>query len=248
MRNDAGRVLFLQKKYAEAIKEFEQVLTIDPEDVQAHYNLMLCYNGLGKEDRALEHQKRYLRFKADESAQSITGPYRPLILKTTTNASRFTSIVLAAAQARRAPDAATLFARPRTRCRQTPGAGVSFDAWWSAICSADFGVIQYVDVTKAAGLTFRHNSGASGKKYLPETLGPGVAFIDYNGDGWQDLFFTNGKDWPGQRRRPSTLELFRNNKNGTFTNVTAASGLNREVYGMGSPSVISITTAMTICS
>jgi hypothetical protein len=94
--------------------------------------------------------------------------------------------------------------------------------------------IQYVDVTKASGLTFRHNSGAFGKKYLPETLGPGVAFIDYNSDGWQDLFFTNGKDWPGQRRRTSTLELFRNNKNGTFTDVTRDSGLAREVYGMGS--------------
>ena len=94
--------------------------------------------------------------------------------------------------------------------------------------------IQYVDVTKASGLTFLHNSGAFGKKYLPETLGPGVAFIDYNGDGWQDLFFTNGKDWPGQRSRKSTLELFRNNKNGTFTSVTGASGLAREVYGMGS--------------
>jgi Flp pilus assembly protein TadD len=76
VRNDAGRILFLQKKYQEAIKEFEYVLTIDPEDVQAHYNLMLCFSGLGIEDRALEHQKRYLRFKADEAAQSITGPYR----------------------------------------------------------------------------------------------------------------------------------------------------------------------------
>ena len=57
--------------------------------------------------------------------------------------------------------------------------------------------IQFRDVTKSAGVTFTHYSGASGKKYLPETLGPGVAFIDYNGDGWQDLFFTNGKDWPG---------------------------------------------------
>jgi tetratricopeptide (TPR) repeat protein len=76
VRNDAGRVLFLQKKYAAAIKEFEQVLTIDPEDLQAHYNLMLCYNGLGNEKLALEHQARYLRFKADESAQAITGPYR----------------------------------------------------------------------------------------------------------------------------------------------------------------------------
>jgi Flp pilus assembly protein TadD len=76
VRNDAGRVLFLQKKYADAVKEFQQVLAIDPEDVQAHYNLMLCYNGLGDKERAEEHQKRYLRFKADESAQSITGSYR----------------------------------------------------------------------------------------------------------------------------------------------------------------------------
>jgi hypothetical protein len=94
--------------------------------------------------------------------------------------------------------------------------------------------IQFQDVTKAAGLTFTHYSGATGKKYLPESLGPGVAFIDYNGDGWQDLFFTNGKDWPGQRRQTATLQLFRNNKNGTFTDVSRASGLAVEVYGMGS--------------
>src|SRR5262249_48649213 len=76
VRNDAGRVLFLQKRYTEAIKEFQQVLAIDPEDVQAHYNLMLCYNGLGDHDRAEQHQARYLRFKADESSQAITGSYR----------------------------------------------------------------------------------------------------------------------------------------------------------------------------
>jgi tetratricopeptide (TPR) repeat protein len=76
VRNDAGRILFLQKKYEEAIREFRYVLTIDPEDLQAHYNLMLCYNGLGQTHLAEEHQKRYLRFKADESAQTITGPYR----------------------------------------------------------------------------------------------------------------------------------------------------------------------------
>jgi len=94
--------------------------------------------------------------------------------------------------------------------------------------------IHFVDITKTAGLAFTHYSGSSGKKYLPETLGPGVAFIDYNGDGWQDLFFTNGKDWPGQRRRSPTLQLFRNNKDGTFTNVSREAGLAREVYGMGS--------------
>src|SRR5215471_14807068 len=93
--------------------------------------------------------------------------------------------------------------------------------------------IQFVDVTKAAGLTFTHYSGAFGKKYLPEALGPGVAFIDYDGDGWQDLFFTNGKDWPGQPHRTSTLHLFRNNRNGTFTDVTRAAGLAVEAYALG---------------
>ena len=74
--NDLGRVLFLQRKYDEAVKVLQSVLAIDPEDLQAHYNLMLCYNGLGNEKLAKEHQARYLRFKADESSQAITGPYR----------------------------------------------------------------------------------------------------------------------------------------------------------------------------
>src|SRR3989441_868436 len=76
VRNELGRLLFLQKRYGEAVKEFEQTLSIDPEDLQAHYNLMLCYNGLGDDAKANEHKARYLRFKADESAQAITGPYR----------------------------------------------------------------------------------------------------------------------------------------------------------------------------
>ncbi len=76
VRNELGRILFLQKRYADAVSELEEVLRVDPEDLQAHYNLMLCYNGLGDERRANEHKERYLRFKADESAQAITGPYR----------------------------------------------------------------------------------------------------------------------------------------------------------------------------
>jgi tetratricopeptide (TPR) repeat protein len=74
--NELGRILFLQKRYAEAVKTFRQTLAIDPEDLQANYNLMLCYNGLGDETRANEHKERYLRFKADESSQAITGAYR----------------------------------------------------------------------------------------------------------------------------------------------------------------------------
>jgi tetratricopeptide (TPR) repeat protein len=76
VHNEVGRILFLQKRYADAVAEFEKTLTIDPEDLQAHYNLMLCYSGLGDEALANEHKERYLRFKADESAQAITGPYR----------------------------------------------------------------------------------------------------------------------------------------------------------------------------
>ena len=76
VRNELGRVYFLQKRYADAVKQFEYTLTIDPEDLQAHYNLMLCYTGLGNDKLAEEHKVRYLRFKADESAQAITGPYR----------------------------------------------------------------------------------------------------------------------------------------------------------------------------
>jgi tetratricopeptide (TPR) repeat protein len=76
--NNLGRILFLERKYSEAVKTLQQVLTVDPEDLQAHYNLMLCYNGLGDEKMSKEHQARYLRFKADESSQAITGPYRQL--------------------------------------------------------------------------------------------------------------------------------------------------------------------------
>jgi Flp pilus assembly protein TadD len=74
--NDLGRVLFLQRKFAEAISVLQQVLAIDPEDLEAHYNSMLSYKGLGNEKMASEHEQRYRRFKADESAQAITGAYR----------------------------------------------------------------------------------------------------------------------------------------------------------------------------
>jgi tetratricopeptide (TPR) repeat protein len=76
--NDLGRILFLQRKYADAVRILDSVLAVDPEDLQAHYNLMLCYNGLGNEKQAHEHRVRYLRFKADEASQAITGPFRQL--------------------------------------------------------------------------------------------------------------------------------------------------------------------------
>lgn len=92
---------------------------------------------------------------------------------------------------------------------------------------------RFVDVTRQAGLLFRHNNGAYGGKLLPETLGSGCAFLDYDGDGWQDILLVNGRDWPGHQRQRSTLALYRNNRNGTFTDVTKAAGLDLEMYGMG---------------
>ncbi len=73
--NEAGRILFLERKYKEAIAELEQVMAIDPEDLQGNYNLALCYRGLGDNDRATKYEKLYLRFKADEAAQALTGKY-----------------------------------------------------------------------------------------------------------------------------------------------------------------------------
>ncbi len=89
------------------------------------------------------------------------------------------------------------------------------------------------DVTAAAGIDFRHNSGAFGEKYLPETMGAGCAFLDFDRDGWMDILLVNGMDWPGHKRGRSTLKLYRNNRDGTFTDVTRKAGLDIEMYGMG---------------
>lgn len=97
----------------------------------------------------------------------------------------------------------------------------------------DVSRVRFVDITRAAGIHFIHNNGAFGKKYLPETLGPGVAFIDYDNDGWQDIFIVNGTRWPGHPGRVTTPVLYHNNHDGTFTDVTKKAGLAVPMYGMG---------------
>jgi hypothetical protein len=76
VRNQMGRMLFLERKYKEAVGEFGKTLAVDPEDLEAHYNLMLCYRGLRDDAQAAREEKLYLRFKADESSRAITGPYK----------------------------------------------------------------------------------------------------------------------------------------------------------------------------
>ncbi len=114
------------------------------------------------------------------------------------------------------------------------GAAIFADALWAADPQKSSLSFRLTDVTNSAGIRFRHNTGAFGGKLLPETLGSGCAFLDYDGDGWQDILLVNGMDWPGHHTQRSTLQLYRNNRNGTFTDVTHAAGLDAvEVYGMG---------------
>jgi hypothetical protein len=94
--------------------------------------------------------------------------------------------------------------------------------------------IQFRDVTTQAGIHFTHNNGAFGRKWLPETMGPGCAFIDYDNDGYPDILLVNGEDWPGHAHAgPSTPKLYHNNRNGTFTDVTLQAGLAVPMFGLG---------------
>lgn len=102
-----------------------------------------------------------------------------------------------------------------------------------AVTSRPSGAIRFVDVTSQAGIHFRHNSGAFGQKYLPETMGSGVCVLDYDNDGWQDILFVNSMDWPGHGIKKSYPALYHNEHNGTFKDVTEEAGLAVPMYGMG---------------
>ena len=93
--------------------------------------------------------------------------------------------------------------------------------------------LRFTDVTASAGIKFRHVNGATGHKLLPETMGSGVAVLDFDRDSRPDLFFVNGRPWPGQEGGPATQALYRNRGDGTFEDLSKAVGLDVELYGMG---------------
>lgn len=95
------------------------------------------------------------------------------------------------------------------------------------------GPVTFTEVAQQSGIHFRHSNGGFGKKFLPETMGSGVCVIDYNNDGWPDLLFVNSTDWPGHAKKHTYPALYRNNHDGTFTDVTEQAGLHVEMYGMG---------------
>lgn len=102
-----------------------------------------------------------------------------------------------------------------------------------ATSSTGGGATGFNDITAAAGIRFKHNSGAFGKKYLPETMGSGCAFLDYDNDGWQDVLLVNSTNWPEQKGAKTPSALYHNNHDGTFTDVTEQAGLGAELYGLG---------------
>jgi hypothetical protein len=106
------------------------------------------------------------------------------------------------------------------------GSAVSVDALPS---------IPFRDATRTAGLTFNHENGATGDRLLPETMGGGVAFLDFDNDGYVDLFFVNSNRWPWSDEKQETgmSALYRNKGDGTFEDITGGSGLDVPLYGMG---------------
>jgi enediyne biosynthesis protein E4 len=92
--------------------------------------------------------------------------------------------------------------------------------------------VHFTEVSAPAGLKFTHHNGGFGKKYLPETMGSGTAFMDLDGDGWPEIILLNCKDWTPHGKHYYSA-LYHNNRNGTFTDITAGSGLDVEMYALG---------------
>jgi enediyne biosynthesis protein E4 len=144
------------------------------------------------------------------------------------------ALLAASAGCKQKPTESTTVTPPsETRPAQTAVPSTPSPAQPAAVNPRPSGPIQFTDVTAQAGITFRHNSGAFGKKLLPETMGSGACFIDYDNDGWQDILIVNSMDWPDHKSHKSYPALYHNNHNGTFTDVTRQAGLAIELYGMG---------------
>jgi hypothetical protein len=122
---------------------------------------------------------------------------------------------------------------PQTAPTTSPAAPATTTPPTTTETQAQARPIEFVDATASAGIRFKHTSGAFGKKYLPETMGAGGAFLDYDNDGWQDIVLVNSMNWPERKGPKSSPALYHNNQDGTFTDVTRQAGLAVEMYGLG---------------
>src|SRR5262249_47414479 len=127
---------------------------------------------------------------------------------------------------------------PLTGCTPAPGRNLPHsDAVASSPVNASESdaLVRFVDITRSAGIHFLHQSAKSKRKYLVETMGSGCAFIDADGDGWQDILLLNNAPRTGGKVVGNPhLTLYHNNRDGTFTDVSHPAGLDREsIYAMG---------------
>jgi enediyne biosynthesis protein E4 len=128
-----------------------------------------------------------------------------------------------------ATDAAQTAATPTPEASVSPSPSTTLPP-----LPAKFAEVTFTDVTTQAGIRFKHNNGAFGKKYLPETNGSGCAFLDYDNDGWQDILLINSTSFADAPKKiNSVMALYHNNQNGSFTDVTSAAGLAKSIYGQG---------------
>ena len=96
--------------------------------------------------------------------------------------------------------------------------------------------VPFTDITESSGLTFVHENGAYGERLLPETMGSGVAFLDYDNDGDQDILLVNSTVWPDRQSVGAahpTMALYANDGRGQFSDITASAGLDDSFYGTG---------------
>jgi len=163
-------------------------------------------------------------------SQSLDRPLRPCVARLRFAAALIAPVftVMCGCKPAPAPSAEQKTAQPATSATASAPAAPP-----QPVSARPSGPITFADVTAQSGIRFKHNSGAFGAKYLPETMGSGVCVIDYDNNGWPDILFVNSMDWPGHGGGKSYPALYHNNRDGTFTDVTRQAGLAVEMYGMG---------------
>ena len=272
-RRELGIAYYQRHSYEEARQQFEALQAIDPDDLAAHYNLAVLYRRLGLKDKAAEQAALFATKQVDPGRAHLllsifcasTPRSRPKAFRgTCIQTYRRTAPRRQVLDRNETIPPQSLASLSRTAlvlpfsdllalAQQLPGAVErSYNAKAmpapkgpkSPIEGTPLGV-SFVDVVQQSGMAVKTVYGGEGRnKYLLETTGCGLAFYDFDQDGWLDVFLVNGwrlEGFPaGQEPR---CHLFKNNRDGTFTDVTKGSGLDQRT-GWGRPAAWAITTTM----